>query len=317
MNTTVAISKVKSSIEDSVKKAVKLLGGMESIINKGDKVYLKPNFVAPRDSSEGVTTNFEIIRVVAEEIHRCGGIPILFEIPAVEFDQKKVYDFLGVHDFARQNGIHLVEEPLDLIKVPVPNGKVLKSLKIPKILHNALIINLPKLKTHVSAQMTCGMKNLIGLLPNSQKSRVHIWGVHPSIADINTVFHPVLTIVDAVSCMEGDGPTYGDKIELGLIVAGKNPLSVDKVCSRIIGLHWENIKYMRLSDSQCKREKVNIIGETLEEVCTQFKIPQKNNLFHHCFRLIYLIDSVFSKIFSQNFNAFLYSFSCIFSASIA
>jgi len=307
MDNLVSITKIEGDIEDSVKKAIHRVGGMESLINKDEKVYLKPNFVAPRDSSQGVTTNFEIIRVVAEEVSRCGSIPILFETPAIEFEKEKVYNVLGVYDFAQQNEIGLIDGSLNLIKLPVPGGKVFKSLKIPQILHQAKIINLPKLKTHVSAKMTCGMKNLIGLLPDSEKRKVHIKGVHDSIADIFEVFRPVLTVVDAVTCQEGDGPTYGDRVDLGLIVAGKDIVSVDKVCSQIIGLPWEEVKYISLLDGQRDTEDIKVVGESLADVNVHFSIPQKSAFYHLSYRMMYTLDVVFSKIFSRPFNQFLYS----------
>ncbi len=307
MHNEIAITKAENNIETAVKEAIDLVGGLESLVNMGDKVYLKPNFVAPRDSSKGVTTHLEIIRAVAEEVRRCGGIPILFETPAIEFEMKTVYDILGVPEFARKNNIGLIDDSIELIKVQVPGGIVLNSITIPRILHNAKIINLPKLKTHVSAKMTCGMKNLIGLLPNSQKRRVHIRGVHASIADICRVIHPILTLVDAITCMEADGPTYGDPIELGLIITGKDMISVDKVCSQIIGLPWREIKYIRLVDAQTKKGDVKLLGMPLGDIKAHFKLPEKGALFHLCFRLMYVFDVVFSKFFPLPFNRFLYS----------
>jgi len=307
MDYVVSITRVEQSIEDAMKVSIQRVGGMESVVAKGDKVFLKPNFVAPRDSTQGVTTDFAVIRVVAEEVHRCGGIPILFETPAIEFNKECVYDVLGVYDFARENGIQIVNGSLDLIKVPVPGGRVFKSLKIPKILYQAKIINLPKLKTHVVTKMTCAMKNLIGFLPDSGKRSVHIWGVHTTIADICKVFRPVLTVVDAITCQEGDGPAYGDKINLGLIISGKDIVSVDKVCSQIIGLPWEEVKYIGLLDSQENTEGIKVLGESVADVRVSFSVPQKNALFHLGTRLIYILDVVFSKIFSKPFNQFLFS----------
>jgi uncharacterized protein (DUF362 family)/NAD-dependent dihydropyrimidine dehydrogenase PreA subunit len=307
VDTVVSITKVEGSIENAVKKAISLVGGMESVVTKGDNVYLKPNFVAPRDSFKGVTTNLEIVRVVAEEVRRCGGIPVLFETPAIEFEKEKVYDVLGVYDFARKNEIGLMNGSVDFMKVPVPGGKVFKSLKIPRILHQAKIINLPKLKTHVSAKMTCSMKNLIGLLPNAEKRSVHIRGVHASIADICEVFRPILTVVDAITCMEGDGPTYGDKVDLGLIVSGKGTVSIDKICSQIIGLPWEEVEYIRLAAGGLNREEVKVVGEALADIKVPFKIPHKSALYHLSTRLVHIFDVLFSKLSSKHFNQFLYS----------
>ncbi len=307
MDYLVSITKVERTIEDAVIKSIQLVGGMESIVNKGDKIYLKPNFVAPRDSSTGVTTDFEIIRVVAEEVRRCGGTPILFETPAIEFEKERVYDVLGVYDFVHKHQILFLNDFEDLLKVPVPKGKVLKSIKIPRILQNAKIINLPKLKTHVSAKMTCGMKNLIGLLPDSEKRKVHIRGVHASIADICKVLHPVLTVVDAITCLEGDGPTYGDQVDLGLIVSGKDMASVDKICSQIISLPWEAVKYIRLYNADIKRGQLRVVGEALENINVRFKIPYKSAFYHMSTRITHILDVLFSRIFYQHFNQFLYS----------
>lgn len=58
-NSKVSIIKVSDSIESAVKRAINMTGGMESVVEKGDIIYLKPNFVAPRKASSGVTTDFE------------------------------------------------------------------------------------------------------------------------------------------------------------------------------------------------------------------------------------------------------------------
>ena len=306
MSPVVSIVRVEQGIEQAVREAVSLAGGMESLVSKGDKVYLKPNFVAPRESRQGVTTDFEIIRVVAEEVHRCGAIPILYETPATEFDKESVYDVLGVRDFVRENEIHLIEGPLEMIKIPVPGARVLKSIRIPRILHQAKIINLPKLKTHVSAGMTCGMKNLIGLLPDPEKRRVHIRGIHSCIADIGRVFQPILTVVDAVTCMQGDSPTYGDPIDVGLIIAGKDMVSVDKIACRIMGLSWKEIEYIRLFNGNAGGQEITIAGVQPADAMVPFNIPHKSAFYHLSTRMIHILDMVFSRIFPMHLNEFLF-----------
>ena len=214
---------------------------------------------------------------------------------------------MGVFDFAQQNGIQIIKGPVESIEVPVTGGKVFKTIQIPRMLHNAKIINLPKLKTHVSAKMTCGMKNLIGLLPDSEKRRVHVRGVHESIVDLGKVFQPVLTVVDATTCMEGDGPTYGDKIDLNLIVSGKDPLAIDKICCQLIGISWQEVRYLRLANDTSQQHDVEIAGESLENLHAHFKIPRKTAFYHLSTRMIHMIDTAFSKVFSQHFNQFLFS----------
>ena len=303
----VAIAKAASGIEPAVKEALALIGGMESLVGRGEEVYLKPNFVAPRPSSTGATTDLEVVRVVAEAVHRCGGIPVLYETPALEFSKEKVYEILKIYEFAEENGIRVPREPLDLIKVPVPDGRVLKSLRIPGFLQGAKIINIPKLKTHVSAKMTCAMKNMIGLLPDSEKRRVHVRGVNPATADLSRVFRPVLTVVDAMTCMQGDGPAYGDRVELGLIVAGTDMVSTDTICGQIIGLPVEELRYLQLLEEERDGGNIEVLGEPLSSVRLPFRIPRKSRIFHACFRSLYAADVVFSRLFGRPLNEFLYS----------
>jgi NAD-dependent dihydropyrimidine dehydrogenase PreA subunit len=105
--------------------------------------------------------------------------------------------------------------------------------------------------------------------------------------------------------MEGDGPTYGDKVDLGLIISGKDTVATDKVCSQIIGLSWEEVKYLRLANRMS--DKIKVAGECITNVQRFFNIPKKSYFFHLCFRLIYIFDILFQKIFNQHLNQFLYS----------
>ena len=44
--------------------------------------------------------------------------------------------------------------------------------------------------------------------------------------DLAEYFKPRLTIVDAVECMEGNGPTGGTPRHMGAVLAGENPHKV-------------------------------------------------------------------------------------------
>jgi uncharacterized protein (DUF362 family)/ferredoxin len=303
----VAVVKTGADLNAAVKRAIELAGGLSPVISAGDQILLKPNFVAPRHSSDGVTTDFEVIRAVADEVRRIGAVPFIYETPAIEFDKDKVYDILGVYEFARENGIEVAEGLGPFVTVPVPGGRILKSLQIPERLRNLKIINLPKLKTHVSARMTCGMKNLIGLLPDREKRRVHILGVHDVIADISKVIRPVFTVVDAGVCMHGDGPTYGDTIELGYVVAGMDTVSVDMVCSRMIGIPSEKTPDYILQSAQGRTlPSVELAGDPIDGL-QPFRLPRERSLFQTAFRYLYLADTIWSRFSKRPLNKLLYS----------
>lgn len=53
------------------------------------------------------------------------------------------------------------------------------------------------------------------------------------------------SVVDGIAAMEGNGPVAGTRREAGLLIAGANPVAVDTVCARVIGLDPERLPIIR------------------------------------------------------------------------
>jgi uncharacterized protein (DUF362 family) len=108
------------------------------------------------------------------------------------------------------------------------------------------------MKTHGLAQVTLGMKNLIGVFPGVVYQSVrgamhdHAAGVEPSgtavaIVDMVRANKLGLTVVDATMAMEGQGPMGGDPVKMDLIIAGSNPLATDMVTANVMGFEPEEV----------------------------------------------------------------------------
>jgi len=78
--------------------------------------------------------------------------------------------------------------------------------------------------------------------------------------------------------MEGEGPTTGDPVNLGLIIAGTDPVAVDIVASTIMG--WDPMEvgtnYLAVKRGLAPYDinGIEIVGENLEDVIRPFKKPQ-------------------------------------------
>jgi len=306
MENLVSIVRIEGDIEEAVERAIRLAGGFRSVVGRGERIILKPNFVAPRKSHTGATTDPGLVRAVSRLVRMAGGKPALYETPAIEWDWKTVYRVLGVFDLARELDIEILTGRSEWSEVDVPGegGRI----RIPEVFLESKFINLPKLKTHVSAGITCGLKNLIGILPDEEKRKVHVLGIDRSIYRLSRLLKPSFTIVDANIVMEGDGPTYGDPLQLGLIIAGGDMVSVDEVCCSVAGIPPEELKYLRLVRSRFPSDGYRVVGESLDEIPGGLRIPRKGLLFHVLFRGMFLIDQVvFSKIYGMPLNKFLYN----------
>lgn len=302
----VSIVKAKDNLSSAVIKSIELIGGIDSVIKKGDIVILKPNFVAPRRADTGVTTNLEIIKAIADEVKKCNAKPILYEFPGMEYDFENIYNFLGLDDFSRKNEIYIYKKQDEFIKKSVSKGGKIKNIKIPKILLKAKLINIPELKAHGITKISAGMKNLMGLLPNEERSKMHAYGIDQSIVDVNKIIKPCLTIVDATIVMEGDA-VYGNKVNLNMVISGKDVLSVDNVCCMILGVDSNEIKHVKLANREFGNKAIQILGDLLEQTGHKFRMPNRSFLYKFAYRLMYVIDIPFSRFYSVPFNKFLYS----------
>ena len=53
-----------NKVNNAVKEAVNLLGGVSAFIKPSEKILIKPNLLAPKDPSKAVTTHPEIVRAI-------------------------------------------------------------------------------------------------------------------------------------------------------------------------------------------------------------------------------------------------------------
>jgi len=252
----------------------------------GEKVILKPNFVAPRESNTGVTTDLQLISAVIEQIQKTGATPILAEGVGYEFTPKN-FEILGIPKLVKKYGIEFVdlrEAETIPIKTREPH---FHRINIPKIIFESdHTINLPKLKTHMLTGISCAMKNLIGCLPLEERRKMHVYGLSKSIPSINRIIKTDLTIVDAQKIMHGMGPAFGDQIDLGLIIGGTDNLIIDDFCSKLLGVQGK-ISYI----------PKNVPEYDVDGTFNQINIDLPDNEFYrNKYWALYFVDHLLSKI---------------------
>jgi uncharacterized protein (DUF362 family)/ferredoxin len=305
-NIPVVVIPIKSCVRTAVIEALEMVGGIEHLIQKNELVVLKPNFVAARRADTGVTTDFQVIEAVAAEVRKQGARPVIVEVPGMEFDFDQVYDFLEVRKFAKECDIGIYEKNNSVFKLLIPNGKALKTVKLPDILEHAKIINLPKLKGHGITKLTGAMKNLMGLLPVEERRKMHIHGIHQAIVDVNKAIKPILTIMDCTTSMEGDA-VFGNTIKLNHIIAGTDNLAVDEVGIRLLGHQPAEIEHLRLAKAQSGMRNIQVLGDIDFTLNRIYNIPERPSYYQLLYRSMYYIDVPFFALFHQHFNSYLYS----------
>lgn len=271
---TVAIIQTKDPRD--VREAVQLLGGMERFVGENEKVLLKPNICVGKPNSTGVVTNPELVAEVARMVQEVEGRPIVGESPIYPLGGKNAFRKAGYEDFRRRYGFEMFHfDNEEGVHIRVPDGRRLDHQVIARrVLESNRIINMPIAKTHGLTTVTLGLKNMKGVVPGKQKQIIHITGLDEGIVDINTVVRSDLTIIDGIIGLEGEfGPTRGDTVDLGVILASDNVVEADVVMARIMGIPPENVPHIRLAVERGlgKFHGIEMLGVPMARVVRPFR----------------------------------------------
>ena len=312
---TIAITRTFDGIEEAAHRVIKQIGGMAVVLQGAKVAILKPNFVAGRSAETGSTTSFALLKAVAEEVQACGAEPVLCEMPGTEFDREATYTILGVEQFCEANGIRILRidpegDELDWVELRPAGAKKLCRFSIPRILNEACLINLPVLKTHVVSSMTLSMKNPMGILPRPDRRSMHTLGIDQCIVDMNRGIRPDLTIVDGSVGQDGEGPLYGDRADLQVLIAGRDSLAVDLVCCQVVGIKPQDIPHLKLALEQLGKPSWQTCGFIQHvEVIKKFRLPVQKPLYRFIFWMMYPLDYPYSWIAERgkHFCTLLYS----------
>ena len=324
---TIAVTRTFDGIEEAAHRVIKQIGGMAAVLQGAKVAILKPNFVAGRSAETGSTTSFALLKAVAEEVQACGAEPVLCEMPGTEFDREATYTILGVEQFCAANGIRILRidpegDEQDWVELRPAGAKKLRRFSIPRILNEACLINLPVLKTHVVSTMTLSMKNPMGILPRPDRRSMHSLGIDQCIVDMNRGIRPDLTIVDGSVGQDGEGPLYGNRTDLQVLIAGRDSLAVDLVCCQVVGIKPRDIPHLKLALEQLGKPSWTLVGNIEDpiwgtgnrftqhvEVIKKFRLPVQKPLYRFIFWMMYPLDYPYSWIAERgkHFCTLLYS----------
>lgn len=261
---TAAPSYDRATIEVALERLLAPLGGMAAFVRPGQKVLLKPNMLAGKSPEKAVTTHPEVVRAVILLAQRAGGIVSVGDSPGVG-SPRQVAQRSGILAVIEETGAHFAPFA-ESVPVHLATGTFHQLELARDILDAEVIINLPKLKTHQMMGLTCGVKNLFGAVVGMRKPQLHLQaGTDKAffalmLLELAERIRPALTIVDAITGMEGDGPGSGDPVHIGALIAGANPLAVDSVAIALTGIPPNEVWTQQLARHR------NLPGSRLEEV---------------------------------------------------
>jgi len=275
MKTVVALAKCAQYrpeiIKPALDKVFTAIGGLKQFIPSGGSVLIKPNLLTDRSPEKGVTTHPEIVRALIRLVRQHGGNPFIGDSPAGTLKIESVLEKTGFHALCAEEAVKFVfleKEPC------VSHDYRGISLAITQTAIDAdLIINVPKLKTHSFTLFTNAVKNVFGLLPGYQKILLHKTFPTPDqfgdcLAFLYGIVKPALTVCDAITAMEGGGPTCGTPIQLGFLAASSDGVALDLAMCNLLKINPNHVGYLnslrRSGIGESDQKNIELTGDTNE-----------------------------------------------------
>jgi len=238
-----------SSIREMIEKSINNLGGLSHFVRSGDTIFIKPNVVVPEPPWTGVNTDPRVLEALIGILQDAGPKKIIVG-EHVRWHGPRVLQVAEVYEAVkRAGGEWVILDDQVHVNVPIPGGEYEKTANLPKTyLDCDLLVNVPKLKTHLDTLVTVCLKNLMGMVP-SDPDCLEMHGHLPqSITDLYRLLKPGLNIVDGIIAHEGQGPLFGNPVpDMNTILAGEDGVAVDAVASEIMGINLIEVATTRMA----------------------------------------------------------------------
>jgi uncharacterized protein (DUF362 family) len=268
-----------AQVEQMVRRAVDLIGGMQSIVSDTARlVVLKVNIGLPWEKRSGAITDDRVARGVAILVHEAAPDARILIAEAAggwslpehrESSPLPLWDDAWVDGFERAGHRATVEKlrargaDIDVIDLnfdeaytlhPPDGGLATDTYDIAaSILDADVWINVPVAKTH-GAKITCCMKNHFGILPGRLYGFSKSTGTddHPpmphsarivdeAFIDLWRLTQVDLNVVDMISGTER-GPFTEHTHRMNIVMAGRDPVATDLVVAKLMGFNPDDLE---------------------------------------------------------------------------
>lgn len=278
-------------VETAVFECFEAMPEVKEKLFEGARVLVKTNLVMRKSPDDAVTTHPIVVEAIVRYLQSIGCIPIIGDSPGGPYNEwnlKGVYKATGMTIVAEKTGCELNYD-IGVIEVQNDKAKFLKTMQLIKIVSDVdFVISAAKLKTHGMMTFTGAVKNLFGVIPGITKAEYHFkmnntenFAEH--LLDICQYVNPIVSIIDAVDGLEGDGPTAGIKRHVGLIMASTCPYALDVAAVKVIGINPGIVPTIAAAEARglmsSDVKEIEITGVNLEEINIEpFILPKSINV---------------------------------------
>jgi len=270
--TRVSAVEAGKDIDEAVRRSVDLIGGLR--LGGGEHIVIKPNVCNAKNPYGMVNTDLRVLEAVVGMVREKAGRITVVESDNISGTAERRMEGSGFLNLLEGLDVEFLNLSGDDYEAHEVAGV---ELRLPRtVLEADLFVNLPKIKTCGHTLVTLSIKNLFGVLQRRRKNRLHgrLDEVLPYLA--RTIRNDLI-VVDGVTAMEGNGPVIGTPREMGVVVAGIDPVSVDAVCSAMMGFDPASIAHIARAHGmglgELDPDRIDVVGDDWRRFAGEFERP--------------------------------------------
>ena len=273
----VAVERVAGDVRRALRRALDAVD-WSRCLPRGADVALKVNLGWDLFIPGSITSPLVVESLIAEIRDHVGRIFVVESDQVLE-DIEKAFHRSGMAEVCRRTGAQWVNmSRAETVRIEAPDNVVLKSIDLPRILREAVLITVPVMKTHGKTVITGALKNQFGCL--SKARHAYHLVLDDVLADLNRIVRPALAVMDGTIGLEGDGPKSGRPRVADLILCSNDPVALDTVQALCMGFDPARIGHLASCGARgigvCDPQRIEIRGCDLESVRVAFQPAREN-----------------------------------------
>jgi len=253
-------------LTDIIEQGARSLGF--DAIKPGMRVAVKVNLLMKRTPPEATTTHPAVAEAVCRFVQSRGATPVICDSPSGLFNKERlrgIYGAAGMEAAAESCGAEL---NYDLSSSIAGNaGSIgIKAFEIIDAVGKAdAVISVCKLKTHGMMYFSGAVKNMFGCIPGLLKAEYHYRcqnynAFSQMLVDLCRTVRPVLSIMDGIWSMEGDGPSAGTPRHTGFMLMSESPDALDFTACDLVRFDRKNVPTL------CRAVEMGICPDSMDGI---------------------------------------------------
>lgn len=212
---------------------------------KDARVGIKPNLVLASPASDGATTHVALVAAIIDYLQARGFVNLaILEGAWVGSRTADAFRVCGYEDLSRRTGVPLIDTQRDTHHARDCAGMRLAVCDSAAALD--FLINVPVMKGHCQTNITCALKNMKGLIPDSEKRRFHTMGLHRPIAHLSAGLRQGFVLVDAI-CGDLNFEEGGNPVARGQVFGCYDPVLCDAYACGQMGYAVAEVPYIGMA----------------------------------------------------------------------